>query len=833
MTRARALTNRVAGVRLLEHLKNELPRATSVSLIISFLMESGAKALAAELRGLAERKVPIRILTGDYLRITEPSALYLLRSLLRDHLDLRVFAGRGVSFHPKAYFLDLPEGPVLYVGSSNLSRSALTSGVEWNFRLPRSSCPEEFDRFRETFDGMFLHESMPATDEWLRTYSETWKETAFNRAEEIPVSLFPENEPQSAIVAQPAPESAFDPRRPLPFMTGIQPRGAQIEALYYLERAREEGVSRGLVIAATGVGKTFLAAFDSRSYRRVLFVAHREEILQQAAASFQKVRPDSSIGFFMGRSRDADKDLVFATVQTIGRRDVIEKAGIAPDSFDYIVVDEFHHAATTGYRKVLEYFRPNFLLGLTATPYRMDQQDIFALCGDQVVYEIHLQEAINRGLLCPFRYFAVYDETVDYTTIEFRNGRYDQQQLERGLSRPERANLVLERFRQYAGDRVLAFSAGIRHAEFMAEYFRQNKIRCGVVHSQPSTSPCKLERQEALEKLRSGEIRVLFSVDLFNEGVDAPLIDTVLFLRPTDSYTVFLQQLGRGLRKAENKPFLTVLDFIGNYRRAHHIPLLLSGKNPMEEAREATSMPHKMMLPEGCIANFDFRLIDLFTKLRQEDPLPVRLKDEVRRLHQELGRRPDRSDLLSGSDIPLRGFLGYGEKGWLQLLDELEMLLPEEREWLQGPVPQFLQRLEKTSMAMSFKVPTILAFLTEAGFRGEVTADHIVQAWRDFYGNPRHLRDMAKHGSTRDFATWNDSLISRHAWNNPVKFLCKSESTFFGKDETRKVFYLQPVLHPFLSPALGMHVRDILQIKTLAYFARKLRGTDPESKEEK
>ena len=286
----------------------------------------------------------------------------------------------------------------------------------------------------------------------------------------------------------------------------------------------------------------------------------------------------------------------------------------------------------------------------------------------------------------------------------------------------------------------------------MAEFFQRKGVSSGVVHSKNSESPLKLDRKLALGKLDNKSIRVLFSVDLFNEGVDAPLVDTVLFLRPTDSYNVFLQQLGRGLRKAAGKTALTVLDFIGNYRRAHHIPLLLAGKNPMAPSEKAFSMPYQIELPEVCIANFDFRLIDLFAKLRLKDHLPGRIRDEILRLQRELSRRPTRVDVLSGSDIPFREFRKYGEHGWLELL-----------------------------------------------------------------------------GDTKAWKAWDDERLARHAWDNPVHFLSKTEHEFFAQDSERKVFFLQPALKPFLSAALAEHVSDILELRTLDYFARRLRGNAKEN----
>lgn len=271
------------------------------------------------------------------------------------------------------------------MGSSNLSLAALTSGLEWNYRLFQSSSPEGYHKFSTTFDDLFAYHSEKVTPESLKHYALNWKNPAFVKAEELLG------------------------RQGLPQPEQVTPRGAQIEALYELKRAREEGVSKGLVIAATGVGKTYIAAFDSVNYRHILFLAHREEILRQAEASFRAVHPAAKTGFFTGQEKDGHADIYFATVQALARAKNLEVFN--PDYFDYMIVDEFHHAAADSYRKVLAYFQPKFLLGLTATPFRTDNRDIYALCEDNVIYEIYLKDAINRDLLVTFKYYGIYDPT--------------------------------------------------------------------------------------------------------------------------------------------------------------------------------------------------------------------------------------------------------------------------------------------------------------------------------------------------------------------------------------------------------------------------------------
>lgn len=570
---------------LLTNLQKSFKQATEIKLVVSFVMESGVRLLLPELIEALKRDASIQILTSRYLNITEPSALYLLKDQLKNKADIRIYESGNIAFHPKTYiFIGGDEGEV-FVGSSNLSRSGLVEGIEWNYRLLAKRDPEDYQKFIYNFDLLFS-QGQPITDKWLKEYSLSWKR------------------PRWFGVSRDAPKNEDEP---------TQPRGAQIEALHYLEQSRLEGFKRGMVVMATGVGKTYLAAFDSQKFRRVLFVAHREEILHQAKETFDSVVPTKTKGYFNAEEKCTDADIVFASVRTLSQEQYLAPSYFAPDFFDYIVIDEFHHVATQSYQRIVKYFKPKFMLGLTATPYRMDNLDIFQFCEDNVVYEINLQEAINKDYLVPFHYYGIYDET-DYSRIDISNGRYVADQLERTLSNESRADLVINQYRKYKSERALAFCCGIKHANYMAMKFQENNIPAVAVHS--GQGQFVMERKTAIKALRNREVEVIISVDQFNEGVDIPEVDLVMFLRPTESYTVFLQQLGRGLRKTENKEFLTVLDFIGNYKRAHFIPLVLTGQNPHVDGPSVfkPSDLHQFVA-EGCSLNFDMRLLDLFEEM--------------------------------------------------------------------------------------------------------------------------------------------------------------------------------------------------------------------------
>ncbi|MCQ2071397.1 MAG: DEAD/DEAH box helicase family protein, partial [archaeon] len=373
-----------------------------LDIISSFIQVSGIREIQPALKEAVSQGSRIRVLTGTYLGITDPDALLMLKDICGDSLEIRFYDGTN-SFHPKAYFVYSPSGDSVFVGSSNLSRSALRDGVEWNYRIFRKDHPSDFARFEDMFDMLWNQRSVHVGVPEIEKYRNTRR-----------------------IQLKIRPDAAF-----------AGPNDVQTMALEALERTRNDGMCKALVVAATGTGKTYLAAMDSKGFGKILFVAHSMYILEQARKAFETVRPGDSAGYLCNGKDESDKDMVFATIQTLERRiDTMD-----PCMFDYVVVDEFHHAASRSYRKALDRLRPKFMLGLTATPERMDCQEVFALCDNNVVYEIRLLEAVDRGYLCPFRYKGIHD-TVDYGKVKFLNGHYDIDSLELELNQERRADLV-------------------------------------------------------------------------------------------------------------------------------------------------------------------------------------------------------------------------------------------------------------------------------------------------------------------------------------------------------------------------------------------------------
>ena len=781
-------------------LKQSFKTATTIDIIVSFLMESGVKLLLQDLKEALNRGVKIRILTGNYLKITQPQALYLLKSELKDKVDLRFYNNPNKSFHPKAYMFHNPIDSEIYIGSSNISRGALTSSIEWNYRFLKSTAPNDFKVFYDTFEDLFNNHSLIITDEVLKDYSKQWTRP----------NIYKDIEKE---------ESKEDN-----VINIFEPRGAQIEALYSLEKSREEGFDKGLVVAATGIGKTYLSAFDSAKYNKILFVAHREEIIKQAAQSFKNVRNSDDIGFFYSNQKDTKNSFIFALVQTLGKEQYLNEEYFSKDYFDYIIVDEFHHAVSSNYKKIIDYFTPKFLLGLTATPERLDSKDVFALCDYNMVYEVRLKDAINKGWLVPFRYYGIYDETVNYEDIDYKNGKYDDKQLEEALMLNKRGEVILNHYLKYNSKRAIGFCTSRHHAEYMAKVFNENNIPSAAVYSGEKGEYSE-ERNIALSKLTSGEVKVIFSVDMFNEGLDVPAIDMVMFLRPTQSPTIFLQQLGRGLRKFKDKKYLNVLDFIVNYKKANLVPFLLSGKEySASECKKNKQGDYEF--PEECIVDFDFKIIDIFKKQAERE---MKVKDKVKEqfevVSQMLGYRPSRVELFTYIDDEvyqnIRSKAMNPFSNYLEYIKENDKLTHDEEILYNSRGREFINMIETTSMSKTYKMPVLLAFYNYGDVKMEISEDDIYKSFYNFYRKGSNKVDMLKDKGTREFETWDKKKYVSLANNNPIKFLLKTHGEFF-KEKEQCLIALQDDLKDIISnEAFKKHMKDSIDFRVESYYKNR------------
>ncbi len=786
-------------------LKISIGRAKRIDIIVSFLMESGVRMILNDLKAALNKGASVRILTGNYLGITQPSALYLIKKELGNRVDLRFYYDKNRSFHPKSYIFHYENNSEIYIGSSNISKSALTSGIEWNYRFKSCTDKESFSLFYRTFEDLFEHHSVIIDDAELRQYSRGWRKPAVLKD----LARYDEAE-----------ESEYEKVSDL-----FQPRGAQIEALYALEDSRAEGAVKGLVQAATGIGKTFLAAFDSVNYKHVLFVAHREEILKQAAISFRNVRNSEDYGFFYGKRKDTGKAVIFASAATLGRAEYLQESYFAQDYFDYIVIDEFHHAVNDCYKRIADYFHPKFLLGLTATPERLDGKNIYELCDYNVPYELSLKEAINKGMLVPFHYYGIYDET-DYSKMHLVRGHYEEKELnETYIGNVRRYELIYKYYMKYASKQALGFCCSRAHAEEMAKEFCRRGIPSVAVYSN-ADGAFSAERNTAIELLRTGKVRIIFSVDMFNEGVDIPSLDMVLFLRPTDSPIVFLQQLGRGLRKSRGKEYLNVLDFIGNYVKAGRTQGLLSGN--FFEGTDKAKRFCKLAYPDDCIVDFDMRLIDLFREMEKRS---FTVREQIRREYfriKELldNRAPSRMDLFTYMEeevyqLCIKNAKENPFRNYLEYLFQLRELSEEELELYEGIGREFLTLLETTDMQKVYKMPILSCFYHNEQIKTAVTDEEVLASWKKFFSSGTNWKDLGTDISYEAYKRITDRQHLSNAKRNPIRFLKASGKGFFVEREGYALA-LRKELEPVLEKeAFRVHMKDIIDYRTMEYYRRR------------
>ena len=786
-------------------LKMSMLKANKIDIIVSFLMESGVRMILKDLKAALDRGVQVRILTGNYLGITQPSALCLIKKELGNRVDLRFYNDKDRSFHPKSYIFHYENIGEIYIGSSNISRSALTFGIEWNYRFSSLDDKKNFSLFYDTFVELFEYHSIMIDDDELIRYSKNWHKPAVSKDLAKYDNLEEDEDTKVEIL--------------------FQPRGVQIEALYALEDSRSEGATKGLVQAATGVGKTYLAAFDSAKYKRVLFVAHREEILKQATISFKNVRHSDDYGFFYGKQKDTDKAVIFASVATLGRKEYLTEDFFAPDYFDYVIIDEFHHAVNEQYQRIVKYFKPQFLLGLTATPERMDGKNIYEICDYNVLYEISLKEAINKGMLVPFHYYGIYDET-DYSSLHLIKGRYDEKELnETYIGNIKRYDLIYKYYMKYRSKRALGFCCSRRHAEEMAKEFCKRGIEAVAVYSN-ADGEFSEDRDKAIKKLKKQEIKMIFSVDMFNEGVDIATLDMVMFLRPTESPIVFLQQLGRGLRISKGKEYLNVLDFIGNYEKAGRAPLLLSGGKDFGE--KAAHDYADIEYPDDCIVDFDMRLIDLFKELEKKSlSVKERIKQEFYRVKELLdGKVPSRIELFTYMDDDIYQYCMKHAKEnpfrrYMEFLNEMHELSVDEEVVYSGIGREFLSLIETTDMQKVYKMPILYSFYNDGDIRLAVKDEDVLAAWKTFFDNGTNWKDFAADVSYADYKAMTDKQHLNKAKSMPIKFLKASGKGFFIEKDGYAIAIRDDLEEIIRNDAFKKHMKDVLEYRTMDYYRRR------------
>ena len=595
-------------------LQNELDSCQDFFFSIAFITQSGLNALKTHLADLHKKGIKGRLLTSTYLNFNHPEMFHSLMAI--PNLEVRI--SEKVGFHAKGYLFTQEDYQSFIIGSSNLTMNALKINYEWNVRLTSYDHGALIHQIRENMKQEW-EQALTLTNEWILKYQKQYRPLIANKED---LSVFEKSEDLSAYII---------------------PNKMQREALKNIDALREKGEKRSLIISATGTGKTYLAAFDvlQAKPKRMLFIVHREQILLSAKESFQKIigGPDSDYGILSGSKKETNAKYLFATIQTISKDSYQELFG--KDYFDYILVDEVHKAGAKSYLKTLEYFQPNFLLGMSATPERTDGYNIFELFDYNIAYEIRLQEALAEEFLCPFHYFGVTDYEMNEMVIS------ETSQLQE-LVHDERISFLLEKIRYYGCSynepKGLVFCSRKEEAKALSLAFNVQGIPASYLTGEHSI----VEREEEIEKLEAGVINYIFTVDIFNEGIDIPKINQVIMLRNTESSIIFVQQLGRGLRKDPSKEFVTVIDFIGNYKNNYMIPMALSGdvsrnKNKLRQQTFETNYI-------SGVSSINFEAIAKERIFKSINAAKMDSMAELRRIYQELknriNRRPNLYDFI-------------------------------------------------------------------------------------------------------------------------------------------------------------------------------------------
>lgn len=614
------LVNNSTG-NVLNTLLEELDQCQSFLFSVAFVTESGLATLKTHFQDLERKGIKGRILTSTFLNFNQPK---VFKELLKiTNVEVRLANKKG--FHSKGYIFNHKTHHSLIVGSSNLTANALKVNYEWNVKLTSLENGEIVHHFNEQFEEVW-DTSIPLSEEWIEQYASSYVSPSNNREISI-VADFP------AVYQMNAIEEALK----------ISPNKMQQAALKEIQLVREAGNEKGLVISATGTGKTYLSAFDVRSFapKRMLFIVHREQILQKAKSDFLQILggAEEDFGILSGSSRQIHTRYLFATIQTISKEEMLRQ--LDPKAFDYILIDEVHKAGARSYQKVIDYFKPKFLMGMTATPERTDDFNIYELFDYNIAYEIRLQEALEEDMLCPFHYFGVTD-------IEYEEGVIDETIAFSKLVTEERVDHILQKIHYYgySGEcvRGLMFCSRKEEAVKLSIALNNRGLRTVALTGDHSQE----ERVLQVNLLETGHLDYILTVDIFNEGIDIPSVNQVVMLRQTQSSIIFIQQLGRGLRKHNSKEYVTIIDFIGNYKNNYLIPVALSGDRSQNKDNIRRHMKDTSYIKGVSTVNFEEVAKNrVFNAIKRSNLTDMKLlRDAYIELKNRIGEIPKLQDFI-------------------------------------------------------------------------------------------------------------------------------------------------------------------------------------------
>mgnify|MGYP000403041401 FL=1 len=597
------------GMKLSHELVQQLNSCDSFELSIAFISMSGLATIKQTLLDLEEKNIPGKIITSTYLGFNEPRTFQEL--LKFKNLDVRIYDDEKAGFHPKGYIFKKENTFNIIVGSSNLTQSALSINQEWNLKFSSTNNTNIVEQIKKEFNQQWEN-SISLTNDWIEEYKKNYV-------------------------------------KPIKSVTNIikkeiKPNKMQRAALDSLKSIRNENKNKALLISATGTGKTFLSAFDVKNVnpKRMLFVVHRENIARTAMLSFEKIINNHSFGVFTGNNKDINADYIFSTIQTIHKKEYREMFN--PNDFDYIIIDEVHRAGANSYQELVNYFTPKFMLGMSATPERSDDFDIYKMFDYNIAYEIRLQQAMEYDLLCPFHYYGITDIQVNGESLD------DKTDFNNLVSK-DRVKHIIEQINRYgySGDRVrgLVFCSRKDEAKELSNLFNQRGYKTVALTGEDDEN----KRRDAMDKLETDDsvdyLDYIFTVDIFNEGIDIPKVNQVIMLRPTESAIVFVQQLGRGLRKDHSKEYVVVIDFIGNYEKNFLIPIALSGNQSYnKDTLRRFVSEGSLLIPGASTINFDrISKKKIFESIDKANFSDIKIiKESYLQLKQKLGRIPSLQD---------------------------------------------------------------------------------------------------------------------------------------------------------------------------------------------